>query len=139
MALADREARAPVCLDLPAEPASARAARHAVCELLDGVEGVDADRGGVMLAVSEAVTNAILHAYASDAPDGRIRVRAELFDHEALDVTVEDDGIGMRTRTDSPGIGLGLPTISAVADSLEIDVRSGGGTAVRMRFELHRP
>ena len=133
MALADRDTRRPVCLDLPAEPASARTARHAVCELLEGVE---ADRGGVMLAVSEAVTNAVLHAYSSDAPDGRIRVRAELLDHEALDVTVEDDGIGMRTRNDSPGIGLGLPTISAVADGLEIDVRSGGGTAVRMRFEL---
>ena len=136
MALADRDTRRPVCLDLPAEPASARAARHAVCELLDGVE---ADRGSVMLAVSEAVTNAILHAYGSEAPGGRIRVRAELLDHEALDVVVEDDGIGMRTRSDSPGIGLGLPTISAVADGLEIDVRSGGGTAVRMRFELQHP
>ena len=134
MALADRETRRPVVLDLPAEPASARTARHAVCELLDGV---DADRGGVMLAVSEAVTNAILHAYGEQTANGRIRVRAELLDHEALDVVVEDDGVGMRTRSDSPGIGLGLPTISAVADGLEIDVRASGGTAIRMRFELH--
>jgi serine/threonine-protein kinase RsbW/stage II sporulation protein AB (anti-sigma F factor) len=133
MALADRVGRRPVCLDLPAEPASARTARHAVCELLDGVS---ADRGGVMLAVSEAVTNAVLHAYSGGSREGRIRVRAELLDHEALDVTVEDDGIGMRTRSDSPGIGLGLPTISALADTLEIDVRSGGGTAIRMRFDV---
>jgi anti-sigma regulatory factor (Ser/Thr protein kinase) len=134
MALADPQARRPVVLDLPAEPASAGTARHAVCELL---EGLDADRGGVMLAVSEAVTNAILHAYGAEEPGGRIRVRAELLDHEALDVVVEDDGIGMRTRSDSPGIGLGLPTISAVADGMEIDVRDSGGTAIRMRFELH--
>ena len=134
MALADRQARRPVVLDLPAEPASARAARHAVCELLDGVE---ADRGGVMLAVSEAVTNAILHAYGDQNPDGRIRVRAELFDSEALDVVVEDDGMGMRSRADSPGIGLGLPTISAVADRMEIDVRDSGGTSIRMHFTLH--
>ena len=134
MALADPQARRPVVLDLPAEPASARAARHAVCELL---EGVDADRGGVMLAVSEAVTNAILHAYGSERENGRIRVRAELLDHRSLDVLVEDDGMGMRTRSDSPGIGLGLPTISAVADGMEIDVRDSGGTAIRMRFELH--
>lgn len=133
MALADRDLRRPVELDLPAEPSSARAARHAVCELLDGL---DADRGGVMLAVSEAVTNAILHGY-SGIEGGRIRVRAELLDEDALDVTVEDDGVGMRTRSDSPGIGLGLPTISAVADGLEIDVRQSGGTAIRMRFELH--
>ena len=134
MALADPDARRPVVLDLPAEPSSARTARHAVCELLDGL---DADRSGVMLAVSEAVTNAILHAYRGDPDAGRVRVRAELYAHDSLDVTVEDDGVGMWVRPDSPGIGLGLPTISAVADTFDIDVRSSGGTAVRMRFELH--
>jgi hypothetical protein len=43
--------------------------------------------------------------------------------------------MGMNPRPDSPGLGLGLPTIGAVADGVEIDDRAGG-TVVRMRFAL---
>jgi anti-sigma regulatory factor (Ser/Thr protein kinase) len=121
-----------VDLDLPAHPGSAREARQAVAGLL---EHAAAQRHGVMLAVSEAVTNAVLHAYRDGRPPGRVRVRAELAG-DALAVEVADDGMGLTPRAESPGIGLGLPTIGAVADDLEIDA-DGGGTVVRMRFDLH--
>jgi serine/threonine-protein kinase RsbW/stage II sporulation protein AB (anti-sigma F factor) len=120
-----------VDLDLPVDALSARHARHAVCEFL---ESVRVDRDGVMLAVSEAVTNAVLHAYRDGRPAGRVRVRADLGDDE-VHVEVADDGMGMNPRPDSPGLGLGLPTIGAVADGVEIDDRAGG-TVVRMRFAL---
>jgi serine/threonine-protein kinase RsbW/stage II sporulation protein AB (anti-sigma F factor) len=87
----------------------------------------------IKLAVSEAATNVVLHAYPSRP--GAVHVRAEHIG-ETLRVTVGDDGAGMLPRPDSPGLGLGLPLISQLVDSLDVRRRSGGGTEVCMRFEL---
>src|SRR3954462_4477733 len=61
----------------------------------------------ITLAVSEAATNAILHAYRGDVVEGAVRVLFSPAD-EFLDVSIRDEGIGMSPRTDSPGLGLGL-------------------------------
>ena len=49
----------------------------------------------------------------------------------------------MLPRTDSPGLGLGLPLIAQMTESLEVHDRAGGGTEIRMAFALaaaeHRP
>ena len=42
----------------------------------------------------------------------------------------------MLPRTDSPGLGLGLPLIAQMTESLEVHDRSGGGTEIRMAFAL---
>lgn len=129
---ADTQHIPPLELDLPVDPRSAGQARHAVAALLDRFQ---IDGAGVILAVSEAVTNAILHAYRDGRHDGLVRLRAGVAGGE-LAVEVADDGVGMSPRTDSPGLGLGLPTISAVADAVEIEQRRAG-TTIRMRFALH--
>jgi anti-sigma regulatory factor (Ser/Thr protein kinase) len=87
----------------------------------------------VRLAVSEALANAVVHAY-SERP-GSIQVTAAVAADE-LWVLISDDGCGMHPRTDSPGLGLGLALIAQVSDSLEIISRGIGGTEVRMRFTL---
>ncbi len=80
--------------------------------------------------MSEAVTNAIVHAYV-DAPEpGEIEVIAQRVGDHRLEILVCDDGRGMLPRHDSPGVGLGLP----LAESFEVQARSGGGTQVRMAF-----
>ena len=87
----------------------------------------------VALAVSEAITNAVLHGY-TDRDTGFIEVAAEL-DGSDLVVTVTDDGGGMVPRPDSPGLGMGLPIIARLASTM--DVRSpvsGGGTQLCMTF-----
>jgi serine/threonine-protein kinase RsbW/stage II sporulation protein AB (anti-sigma F factor) len=86
------------------------------------------------LAVSEALTNAVVHGYP-DGSDGELALHA-LVRPGRIEVTVEDDGIGLRPRSDSPGMGLGMPMIAALA--LESSVRRGasGGTVVRMAFAL---
>jgi len=97
------------------------------------VENGAADPDAVALAVSEAVTNAVVHAYA-DAPEpGEIEVVAQIVPH-GLEVFVCDDGRGMLPRHDSPGVGLGLPLVATLAESFEVQARSGGGTQVRMAF-----
>ena len=53
-------------------------------------------------------------------------------------VVVADEGRGMLPRTDSPGLGLGLPLIAQMTQSLEVHDRQGGGTEIRMSFALRR-
>jgi anti-sigma regulatory factor (Ser/Thr protein kinase) len=92
----------------------------------------------VALAVSEACTNVVVHAYAGDATvdDPAFRVTAERTGATVC-VVVSDDGRGMMPRPDSPGLGLGLPLMSTVADGLEIaPPPTGSGTVVTMRFSV---
>ena len=87
------------------------------------------------LCVSEAVTNAVVHAFRDRADgSGLIRVHGECDGDGILWVSVEDDGVGIEPpRSDSPGLGLGLVMIAAVAWKLEV-VCDGGGSRVRMGF-----
>ena len=89
----------------------------------------------VRACVSEAVTNAVVHAYRDDRPTGTIDVLAELSDRRLV-IRVIDDGSGYALRTDSPGAGLGMATIAAYSTTMSVAVRPGGGTEVRMTFEL---
>jgi stage II sporulation protein AB (anti-sigma F factor) len=86
------------------------------------------------VAASEALTNVVMHAYVGRPGPGPMRVRAELSDHHLL-VEVEDDGIGLRPRIDSPGGGHGLALIASLAGELELARgATGPGTLVRMLF-----
>ena len=88
------------------------------------------------LAVTEACTNVVLHAYVDAAAPGDLEVRARKAD-SVLIVEVADDGRGLVPRIDSPGLGLGLPLISQVADVLELRTdRARPGLVVRMQFNL---
>lgn len=87
--------------------------------------------GDVRLAVSEAATNALLHAYRNT--DGVIRVEARVGDGELL-ISICDTGPGLCPRADSPGLGLGLPVIACVANRLEV-LDDEPGTRVRMAFD----
>jgi len=87
----------------------------------------------VKLVVSEAVTNAVMHAYVGAATPGEVRLEVSVRD-DRLDVTVADDGCGMVPRLDSPGLGVGLPFIAHAADTLDIEHSVGGGTELRMSF-----
>lgn len=103
---------------------------------LAGLVGYPEDRlGDLLLCVSEAVTNALVHAYRDDADPGRIQVDARVED-ESFVVSVRDDGTGMLPRPDSPGLGLGMPIIAALSRSMDIRQMEGGGTEIVMRFSL---
>jgi anti-sigma regulatory factor (Ser/Thr protein kinase) len=107
--------------------------RHALRGLLSGLDVDDDVVADIALAVTEACTNAVVHAYRDGG--GTIKVTASHVDGE-LTVTVCDHGGGMVPRVDTPGLGVGLPVIAAIARSVEIGTPPGGGTEVRMRFGL---
>jgi serine/threonine-protein kinase RsbW/stage II sporulation protein AB (anti-sigma F factor) len=85
--------------------------------------------------VSEAVTNAVVHAYAGAAEPGEVRLCARV-DGDRVHVTISDDGCGMLPRLDSPGLGVGLPFIAHSTDTLDIGRNDSGGTELRMSFRM---
>jgi serine/threonine-protein kinase RsbW len=90
----------------------------------------------VAIAGSEAITNAVVHAYR-DAPEpGTVSVAGRVLGLERLHVAVSDHGSGIAPRTDSPGLGLGLPLLAQLCQNVSIDSRLGEGTRVDMDFEL---
>lgn len=92
----------------------------------------------VALAVSEAVTNAVIHAYAERDP-GDVTVRCRI-DGERLLVDVVDEGRGVAARDDSPGGGQGLAIIGALVQTLQIEPGPAGrGTVVTMSFAPASP
>jgi anti-sigma regulatory factor (Ser/Thr protein kinase) len=120
---------------LPAIPASVTALRHEVTDFIVAAGVGEPVVTGVKLAVSEAVTNAVVHAYVDADTPGEVRVLASV-EHDEVLVTVSDDGCGMVPRLDSPGLGVGLPFIARAADTLDIEHNAGGGTELRMSFRI---
>ena len=121
---------------IPADTGAPSAARKAVRDFLRGV-GVDPGAlSDVLLAVSEVVTNCVVHAYRGQ-PGGNVDLEARR-NGGTLHLSVADAGAGMAPRHDSPGLGLGLPLVGRVAQNVDITAQAGGGTLVRMSFDLDR-
>ncbi len=91
----------------------------------------------VLLAVSEVVTNCVVHGYR-DGPGGQVAIEASRTG-DTLKLSVADHGGGMAPRTDSPGLGLGLPLVGRVAERVDITSHADGGTLVSMWFSLGAP
>jgi serine/threonine-protein kinase RsbW len=117
----------------PAVAASVPEARRAVSEFAAAAGVPEEDLDAARLAVSEAVTNVVVHAYRGGS--GLIHVNAAVASGE-LWVLVSDDGCGLQARKSSPGLGVGLALIAEVSDGFAVVNRSSGGTEVRMRFEI---
>jgi serine/threonine-protein kinase RsbW len=113
-------------------------ARHDVSAPAAAHGADDETAARVALAVTEAVSNAVLHAYRDEREPGIVKVVAGLADETDLEVLICDYGSGLAPRADSPGLGMGLPLIAASADDCEIRTHSGGGTEVSLRFRLRR-
>jgi anti-sigma regulatory factor (Ser/Thr protein kinase) len=113
-----------------AEPSVVGDVRAAVVDFAQGL-GFE-DTGQIALAVSEALTNVVIHAYR-DRDVGDVRIVA-CDEPDRLVVVVRDYGAGMLPRADSPGLGLGLPLISSMTDALQIEAADGTGTLLRMHF-----
>ncbi|MGZ5357169.1 MAG: ATP-binding protein [Solirubrobacterales bacterium] len=104
----------PIELELPVSPTSVSQARRSAADFAER----RARRSDVELAVSEAVTNCIIHA-SPERAGGKITLRAEIRGSR-LAITVSDDGTGMRPNLASRGLGIGIPlsTVLLYTDGL---------------------
>lgn len=119
----------------PADSRCVGMARRAAGEAARAAGMPDDRAWDLMLAVSEAVTNAVIHAFVGRERPGHVGVRAVERDGQVV-ITVEDDGTGPKPRTDSPGLGLGLSTIAAVAETMDVRHLDGNGTQLCFSFPL---
>jgi len=87
----------------------------------------------VQTVVSELVGNAVVHAYVGREP-GPIVVVARVV-RGLFVVTVADQGIGMKPRLDSPGLGIGIPLAGKLTHDLRIEA-DDAGTTISASFEL---
>ena len=135
----ERPIRRPACgeadlvLTLPAVVDSVARARRAVIEHLEGSGAGARVLEHVALAISEACTNVVLHAYRSP-PAGDFEVEVLIRD-ALLHVWVSDRGVGLRPRVDSPGMGIGLQVIGTLTEAVTI-TSEGTGTTLAMVFSL---
>ena len=127
-----------VRLTMPARPEGVAVVRQALAGMADALDFDAAVLADMKMAVSEACTNVVVHAYEGD--EGTLEV--ELHAGEAgLTIVVRDHGAGIQprpARSEPPALGLGLPLIAALSDAFELRGATGAGTEVRMTFTYDR-
>jgi anti-sigma regulatory factor (Ser/Thr protein kinase) len=121
---------APFEARMPGTPLGVRMLRREIADIARDCGMDDAGVADVRLAVTEAATNAVMHAY--DQTPGELTVSAVVEDGE-LAIVVGDTGGGFDERRESPGLGVGLSIIATVADRLRI-VSNPGRTEIHMAF-----
>ena len=121
-------------LKLPARAENVAVIRHAFGGFAEALSVDEQTLADIKLAVTEACTNVVIHAYEDDE-EGALEVDASIADRR-LTVVIRDSGRGIVPRPDSPGLGLGLPLIATLAESLELGKDVYDQTEVRMTFRL---
>lgn len=112
-----------------------RPLRHALDAFLVGAQIPQPAREDIIIAVGEALSNAVEHAYGGDA-HGAVELYARTGAGSTLLVDVVDRGRFIERDGGTPGRGLGLRIVRAIAR--EVTIETNGGTSVRMVFDVAR-
>ena len=133
-------------LEFPSKSANEGFARSAVACFAAQMDPTLEELGDIRTAVSEAVTNCIVHAY----PDGigLIAVRCRILKDNVLDIVIKDKGVGITnleearrpsfTTGDSDRSGMGFTIMESFMTSFSVTSIPGKGTTVHMRRKLQR-
>ena len=131
-------------IDFLSRSANEAFARSAVACFAAQLDPTLDELGDIKTAVSEAVTNCIVHAY----PDtlGKITIRARLLEDHSLELTVRDCGRGIEdvekamtplfTTGGDDRSGMGFTIMDSFMDKLKVRSRPGAGTTVTMRKKI---
>ena len=133
-------------LEFPSKSSNEALARSMVGVFAAQLDPSMEELGDLKTAVSEAVTNAIVHAY----PDtlGRITIRCRILEENRLEIVIRDWGVGIAdveqarqplyTTGGEERSGMGFTIMESFMDSLTVKSRSGAGTTVTMKRKLPR-
>jgi serine/threonine-protein kinase RsbW len=122
-----------VRLTLPARPQNVAVVRHVLGAFAEALALPEPIVDDMRLAVTEACTNVVRHAYDVGANPGLLEIVIRPAD-DGLDVIVTDHGRGIGPSPDTIGPGLGLPLIATIADALEIEHAPSAGSRLAMSF-----
>ena len=133
-------------LEFPSRSSNEAFARAAVACFAAQMDPTLEEMGDIKTAVSEAVTNCIVHAYPEQI--GMITIRCRILKDNILDIVVKDKGIGiedveqarkpMFTTGGSERSGMGFTIMESFMTSFDIVSIPGRGTNVHIRRNLHR-
>ena len=133
-------------LEFPAKSANEALARAAVAALCAQLDPTLDELGDVKTAVSEAVTNAVVHAYPDTV--GTVWLRGRIFNGEYLELVVRDKGRGISdveqarqplyTTGGDERSGMGFTIMESFMDKLSVRSRPGGGTTVTMLRRIRK-
>ena len=131
-------------IEFPSKSSNEAFARAAVAGFAAQMDPTLEELGDIRTAVSEAVTNCIVHAY----PDciGTITLRCRILKDKTLDITIKDKGVGiedvdlarrpMYTTGGTDRSGMGFTIMESFMPSIVVKSSKGIGTVVRMRRKL---
>ncbi len=124
----------PVRLSLPAQPRNIAVVRRALEAIADELALPRRLVEDMRLAVTEACTNVVRHAYDDEERESASAMRVDLLPSEhGMQVIVEDRGLG--PSPDARGPGLGLPLIAALTSALQVSHGAGDrGSRIAMSF-----
>ena len=131
-------------LEFPSKSCNEAFARSAVACFAAQLDPTLEELGDIRTAVSEAVTNAIIHGY--EEKEGVVYLRCRL-NGDLLEVEIEDKGMGIEnieqamepmftTKPDRDRSGMGFSFMEAFMDELEVTSIPGAGTIVTMKKKL---
>ena len=133
-------------LEFPSKSVNEGLARAAVACFAGQMDPTMEELGDIKTAVSEAVTNCIVHAYPGRI--GIITVKCRILKDSVLDIVIKDKGIGiedldqarrpMFTTGDDERSGMGFTIMETFMTDLRVKSVPGKGTTVRMRRKLQR-
>ena len=133
-------------LEFPSRSANEGFARSAVACFAAQMDPTLEELGDIRTAVSEAVTNCIVHAYPAGL--GIITVRCRILKDNTLDIVIKDKGVGIPdveqarrpsyTTGGSERSGMGFTIMESFMTDLEVSSAPGKGTSVHMRRKLQR-
>ena len=131
-------------LEFPARAVNEGFARAAVAAFVSQLDPTLTELGDLKTAVSEAVTNAVVHAYPDSL--GVVQLRARILPGGELELVVKDKGVGIadveRARTPlyttggEERSGMGFTIMEGFMDRLRVRSAPGRGTTVTMRRRL---
>jgi stage II sporulation protein AB (anti-sigma F factor) len=131
---------------LPALSRNEAVARSLISSFAVELDPTVEELGDVRCAVSEAVTNCIVHAYKDEARPDRsyIYISARLYDNREMSVEISDNGCGIENVEEArmPSFttgeacercGMGFLVMESFMDEVKVNSRLGRGTSVLMR------
>ena len=131
-----------VCIVMESKPENISFARVVVTAFISPLDPGVGEISDIKTAVSEAVTNAVIHGYPADGKQGEVRLTIS-YEGKAVTIEIADDGVGISdvslarqplytTKEKMERSGLGFTVMESFMDKVTVESAPGVGTTVTL-------